>query len=383
MRFDLITQMANETKHWPRFILAYFPACDQVSHHFGLDSPQLRQAIRNADDQIGRICRGLEKAGVLDRTLLVLVTDHGQAPMRNDSDGVIDATGYLASRFGMRVTDKRFADPDFIKRFEYYNQYDVVVVPDAPRLLGLHLRPAGQEWYDRPADVRRMQLTVRDGCITAQALAEDLAQKPYCRFAAVRAGHDRVELVSQIGEAMIEVDGTVNPASASTQPASRELAGARDVLYRYTILRGQDPLRLGLTELAPKSHSGKPVEVTMPGRQWLARTIDGPNPGVVSQIATYFHSARAGDIVVFAETGYGFAPDESGHGSTTAAEMRVPLVFAGPGVTPGVTDRAARIQSVMPTIVTALGFGDRLNVRMPLDGPVLRLAVGEPASKDN
>lgn len=367
MRFDLIAQMANQTGHWPRFIFAYLPACDKVAHNFGIDSREYDRAIRNADEQIGRICRSLQRAGVFDRTLLVLTTDHGQAPMR-DKDGVIDAARYLASHFGMRVTDHRLDNDDFIKRFEFYNRYDVVAVPDAPRLLGLHLREAGKQWYDRPTDVRPMALQTGSGQITAEQLAEQLATMPYSRFVAIRAGSGKVQMVSRRGKALVHVNGP-----ASSQPATTQLAGSQDVLYTYRILEGHDPLDLGLPELSGEAVQGHPAEVTLSGTQWLTRTIDSSNPGVVSQIATYFYSDRAGDIVVFAEPGYGFAIDLSGHGSTTPSEMRVPLVFAGPGVDPGVTDEAARIQSIMPTIVTSLGFGERLDVEIPLDGPVLQL----------
>lgn len=375
MRFDLIANMAIQTGHWPRFIFAYFPSCDETAHRQGIESKYYTQAIHNADEQIGRICRGLEKAHVLDRTLLVLTTDHGQAPM-HDGDGVIDVDKQLADHFGMRITDKRFDNNDYIKRFEFYNAFDVVAVPDAPRLLGLHLRGAGKQWYDRPEDVRPMQVPVRGGTISAQHLAEYVAQMPYSRVVALRAGHDTVELISHAGKALVRAE-----EPATSQPTTRRVPHDQ-MPYSYTIFQGHDPLDLGLPELSVEASQDHPVQLTLPAAQWLARTIDGPNPGVVSQIVTYFHSTRSGDIVVFAEPGYGFAPDKSGHGSITSAEMRVPLVFAGPGVAHGVTDQPARIQSIMPTMVTALGFGDRLNVPEPLDGSVLPLTIDRPTQPD-
>lgn len=341
MRFELIAEMANQTGHWPRFILAYFPACDEVAHRAGIQSPRYPEAIRHVDQQIGRICEGLQRAGVYDRTLLVLVTDHGQAPMR-DGDGQIDVARHLAKHFGMRVTDRRLDSDAYMDRVEFYDRYDVVAVADAPRLLGLHLRQAGAAWYDRPQDIRPMQLSTRNGRITTEQLAEHLAGQPYSRFVAVRAGPNAVLLVGRTGKAIVEAAG-------------------RQRTYR--VLQGQDPLVLGLDSAA----------TTLPADEWLARTIDTDNPGVVSQIVGYFDSTRTGDVVVFAEPGYGFGPDRSGHGSTTRMEMRVPLVFAGPDVTPGATDRPARIHDVMPTIVTALGFADRLVEAQPLDGQVLPL----------
>jgi arylsulfatase A-like enzyme len=308
---------------------------------------------------------------VFDRTLLVLTTDHGHAPVRTP-DGIIDVGRYLDSRYGIRITGKRLEDDtDYIDQFKFYDRYDVVAVPDAPRLLGLHVRGRGSQWYDRPQDVRPVKITTRDGSTTAENLAEDLSKQPYSRFVAMRAGHNTVQIVGRDGRALIHLDG-----SAASQPTTTQLAGTQDMLFRYTIVQGHDPLSLGLNELSAGATVGQPVTLTLPGTQWLARTIESANPGVISQIETYFCSPRAGDIVVFAEPGYGFQPNHSGHGSTTPQEMRVPLIFAGLDVRPGVTDEAARIESIMPTIVTALGFGERLNVQMPLDGPVLDIGSG-------
>jgi hypothetical protein len=358
MRFDLIAEMANQTGRWPRFILAYFPASDETAHRFGIESPRYPEAIRNADEQIGRICRGLERAGVLDNTLLVLATDHGQTRIR-DGDGRIDVTRYLKKDLGMRATDRRLDEPAYIERYGFYDDYDVVAVADAPRLLGLHLRGAERHWYDRPKDMRPLQLSAGDRRITAEELAEDLARKPYARLVAMRAGEDTALLISQRGKAMVH------------RLAGSGL-GARDERIRYRIVQGSDPLNLGPIALED-NETGQPNEATLSVEEWLAATMDSPNPGVVSQIVGYFDSTRSGDIVVFAEVGYGFGPDRSGHGSTTPQEMRIPLVFAGPGVRPGVTSQPARLQSLMPTIVTYLGHGQRLRSGLVPEGPVLSL----------
>lgn len=368
MRFDLIADMANQTGRWPRFILAYFPASDETGHRFSIESPRYPEAIRNADEQIGRICRGLERAGVLDNTLLVLVTDHGQARMRN-GDGRVDVTRYLAKDLGMRATDRRLDEPAYVDRYDFYDGYDVVAVADAPRLLGLHLRGAGLHWYQRPKDMRPMQLSAGDRRITAEELAEDLARKPYARFVAMRAGEDTALLISRRGKALV-------------QRLAGQGLGAEDEMIRYRIVQGGDPLDLGLNALAARE-DGQPIEVEMSAGQWLGATMDSPNPGVVSQIVGYFESTRSGDIVVFAEVGYGFGPDRSGHGSTTPQEMRIPLVFAGPGVQPGVTSQPARLLSVMPTIVTYLGHGERLRSGLVPHGPVLRLEALETDTRAN
>ena len=131
MRFELIADMANRTGRWPRFILAYMPSCDEVSHRIGMHSPRYRDAIRHADAQVGRICEGLRRAGVYDQTMLVFLTDHGQAPI--DDAGHLDAARYLEEHFGMRVTAEPFDEPAYLDRFEHFDKYDVVAVPEIGR----------------------------------------------------------------------------------------------------------------------------------------------------------------------------------------------------------------------------------------------------------
>jgi arylsulfatase A-like enzyme len=367
MRFDLIADLANRTGRWPTFILAYFPSCDEVAHRFGIGSPRYRDAIRNADDQIGRICRGLERANLLDRTLLVLTSDHGQAPIR-DGDGFVDMARYLRGHYGLKATDEWNPDPDYINRYAFYDRYDVVVVPDAPRLLGLHLRRAGLYWYDRPEDVRRLELSTRNGRILAEQLATDLARMPCTRFVAVRAGEGAVLLVGRRGKALVRRLRENHAATADTRCEPEQEA------FGYKVVEGDDPLNLPATDLSDGGEGDEPPEKVLSARQWLASTIDSDNPGTVPQIVSYLDSPRSGDIVVFAEPGYGFGPDRSGHGSTTPQEMRIPLVFVGPGVSHGVTDEPTPLPGVMPTIITWLGFGDRLAAAGRLDGqPLLKV----------
>ncbi len=369
MRFDLIAEITNQTGRWPMFVFAYFPACDKTAHRFGVGSPRYRDAIRNVDEQIGRICRGLERAGVLDKTLIALVTDHGQVDM-DHSDGTDAVENYLTRHYGMRATDDRFDKPEYERRYAYYDRYDAVAVPDAPRLLGLHLRGAGLHWYDRPKDMRPVQLPTRDGRITAERLAEDIAAQPYSRFIAMRAGPDLALLIGKSGKALVR----------RVYRAGPDGEGER---LGYRVIQGRDPLELGLPRPTDKVDGSESAETVMSVAQSLAATMNSPNPGVVSQIVGYFDSARTGDIVVFAEPGYGFGPNRSGHGSTTPQEMRIPLVFAGPGVQPGVTDQPARLHSLMPTIVSYLGYGERVGAAVLPDAPVLSLEVRATGTRES
>src|SRR3546814_13422559 len=52
---------------------------DSAGHGHGPDSPQAHAALAEVDAAIGRLRAGLVERGLLDRTNLVIVSDHGMA----------------------------------------------------------------------------------------------------------------------------------------------------------------------------------------------------------------------------------------------------------------------------------------------------------------
>jgi len=63
----------------PSVVTLYFDKVDGASHAHGPDSPQTRAALATVDAAIGRLREGLAARGMLDRTNLVVVSDHGMA----------------------------------------------------------------------------------------------------------------------------------------------------------------------------------------------------------------------------------------------------------------------------------------------------------------
>lgn len=63
----------------PRVATLYFEHVDEAAHAHGPDSAQALAAVRRVDAAVGRLLSGLERAGSLDRTNLIVVSDHGMA----------------------------------------------------------------------------------------------------------------------------------------------------------------------------------------------------------------------------------------------------------------------------------------------------------------
>jgi predicted AlkP superfamily pyrophosphatase or phosphodiesterase len=73
--------LAEDASTRPRFSTLYFDKLDKASHEHGPDSPEAREAIAALDHMIGRLVDGLEARGQLDAVNLVVVSDHGMAPV--------------------------------------------------------------------------------------------------------------------------------------------------------------------------------------------------------------------------------------------------------------------------------------------------------------
>lgn len=65
----------------PRLITLYFETVDEASHDHGPDSPQAREALAKVDAYVGRLVDGLRARGQLEAVNLVIVSDHGMAPV--------------------------------------------------------------------------------------------------------------------------------------------------------------------------------------------------------------------------------------------------------------------------------------------------------------
>jgi predicted AlkP superfamily pyrophosphatase or phosphodiesterase len=78
----------------PRLITLYFQDPNKTSHRHGPEAPQTFDAVREVDARLGELVTGLEARGVLDRTNLVVVSDHGMAGV--DSERFIVLDDYIA-----------------------------------------------------------------------------------------------------------------------------------------------------------------------------------------------------------------------------------------------------------------------------------------------
>jgi len=64
-------------KRRPNFMLLHMLVCDSTQHKYGPQSPAAYTALALADAQLAEVLRSLERAGIRDRTTLIVTADHG------------------------------------------------------------------------------------------------------------------------------------------------------------------------------------------------------------------------------------------------------------------------------------------------------------------
>ncbi|HEY1139112.1 MAG TPA: ectonucleotide pyrophosphatase/phosphodiesterase [Lysobacter sp.] len=73
--------LARPAQQRPRLITLYIGALDHTAHDFGPDSPETNAMLAEVDAAIGHLLHGLSAQGLRDRVNIVVVSDHGMAPV--------------------------------------------------------------------------------------------------------------------------------------------------------------------------------------------------------------------------------------------------------------------------------------------------------------
>ncbi len=338
--FELIGRRSAGWGQWPDLIWAYFPATDAVGHRYGPDSPQYAAALANVDRQIGRIADALQAIGLYDRTVFCLVSDHGMAPIR--PDGLFDIAEHIQGAVGRaRVWHDRPTTRADQPRL--LAEYDLAVAVTAGRWAAVYPLAAERGVEDACAAcsaalLETEQRAVRDGVVISPAAALP-------DWAAAAVAHPAVEML-----ACSFRPGAVHLFRRDGYALIRR---TRDPRERHAVWQ---PASGGVFD--PADLPGPPPDVGESDRRhWMEATSTGRYPSLVPQIAALFDTPRAGRFVFFAAEGYRFAAEDpaGGHGSILAEDLLVPMVFAGPGVSPEAKIRFAGVTDVAPTLLRLLG----------------------------
>jgi hypothetical protein len=308
-----------------RFVFAQFPAVDGYTHQDGPEAPSVRRALRRVDAVVGRMMKQLRSRGELERSLILLVSDHGSSPVHTHVD--------LADWFRGRGVPA-LAHPVMWSREP---RAAVMVAGNASAMV--YARPA--EPRERRWPLARLRQPVTFG-VEEDVVAALLAERAVGLVAA-EDDDGSVRVASWDGEAVIQ---RLGPGIA------------------YRPVTG-DPLGIGQSWTATE-------------RAWLEATWDAEYPDAAYQLLDQFRSPRTGDLVVVARSGYDFrdrweVPEHrAGHGSLTREHMQTPVWSSAP-LPPG----PLRTVDLFPAVLAWLG------VELPavVDGAAPWLPNPHPAAE--
>lgn len=83
------------------FATLYFSEVDSKGHEFGPDSPEVNASLVSADQAIGELVQGLRALGLLEKTTLVVTSDHGMAQIAPDR--AVDLSTYAKELDSVRI----------------------------------------------------------------------------------------------------------------------------------------------------------------------------------------------------------------------------------------------------------------------------------------
>jgi hypothetical protein len=268
-----------------RFVFAQFPAVDGYTHQQGPRGEGVKRALRRVDATVGRLTQLLEARGELERSLILLVSDHGAAPVHTHMD--------LADWFRARGV-RTLSHPVLWTRAP---QAAVMVAGNSSAMV--YAQPG------RPRDGRW-----------------PLARLRQPETFGLGAGRDIVgELLAEAAVALIAAEESAGVVRVASRSGDAELRRRGDCID-YRPLSG-DPLAIGGARLAHE-------------REWLEETWDHAHPDAAYQLLDQFRSPRTGDLVVTAQPGFDFrarfeVPEhKAGHGSLTRDHMQTPVWSSAP-----------------------------------------------------
>ncbi len=295
----------------PQFAVMSFLTPDKYAHAFGAQAASVRRALRDVDDFVGAAEDIARRDGWENKLHVWLVADHGHANVSNHdelADGLRDE--------GYRV----LAHPKI-----WVRNPDVALMVGGNAMAHVYLEPQhrARPWWPALAD-------------RWESVHDQLLARPSVDLAAV-ALNDHTVRVSH------------HARGCATITRTRDHTHDR---WSYVRVTG-DPLGVGMDLLHTTS-----VETHA-----ACASTDYPD-GIV-QLADVVPSARAGDIMLSAATGWDLrdkyepTPHRSTHGSLHREQMMVPLLIDAPAIgTP------LRTADVMPSALVRLG----LPVPSGLDG---------------
>ncbi len=338
----------------PRLTVITFGHIDHMSHTTYLDSPEAVEAYINVDKLIGRMTAFLSSRGLLDKTIIVLTSDHGIAPVTNHLtiDRVLEDLRFdtFQSFKYLVKTEWGMFESNFWNggRRDFDKRYNCVALWGGNSDALLYFK--GQERDAQGAVVRSSWdiIPTQESLENYHCGGEDiniverlLQHSPGIRFVITHPAPNQYLI------------RTLEGASRITEQPLTEV----DAAYRYDVLWGEDPLEYAHEPtLEPYVSTGR----WLTDREWLDLTCTMHYPDAIHRLANSFGSPRSADLHLVAADGWDFTPAglsrkvlTGSHGGLDRKQSMVPIMFWGRGVKRAEL-MTGRTVDILPTILELL-----------------------------
>lgn len=342
-----VVNYARAANRWPAVYLSYFPGLDAIGHLYGSDSAEYERGLITVDQAIGRIVEDVRKSHPDLNPYYVLTTDHSHVP--ENPEKFADVCTWLKNSSKLRIHQGDGQGSIRSWRKAQFDRSDMVIVNGAYRRVAIHLK--GKDgWQQRPSADAVEHLIRPDesglcGGMPGILLASIREDKNHVRVLTHHNAY-KIERHEELGQKKYRV---IEQSTPGARLANSKLSDVTETADRL--------LRDWADGQWRSSH------------EWLNMTATTEMPDFVPQMVEYFDSVRAGDVIFFADGDWSFYNiEKGGHGSCLAADMRIPMYFAGPDIPAGSEIPAARLVDVMPTVLDMLGELKRLDNQPRIDG---------------
>ncbi|HCU24197.1 MAG TPA: hypothetical protein DF383_04190 [Deltaproteobacteria bacterium] len=318
-----LRELGNTKKPFPRFTVVTCFGMDVLTHYTGLGSRRTQDLYILYDRFLGDLLELLEKRGIRDKTLLVVSSDHGQHEVKESVN-----LAEVLVQMGLKID----ASPQ---------KSQVMFGRRAIAFSNLYFK-VGENWQQKPSYADLKNYSLKNG--KKIDLIESLLEHPRIEWVLAPEGPWRLHVHRDRQHAVIE---------------QRRENGK--FLYAYRPDPGQDPLDyLGIPEIQRWVRESRFVDA----ETWLQATANLPIPDAPPVFTQLFDDYQVGEMAIVTTKSSEFHGGHiSGHGSPWREDRRVPLLFHGPGIQPGVYPRARSVD-LFPTLMDFFG----LDPQVPVDG---------------
>jgi len=265
------------------FAFTVFPAIDEYSHRSSPFHPRTIQAYHELDRHVGSIVQTLEKKGMLEETLMILVADHGLS----DTHTHFDIGPYMEEK-GI----KTFFYTQILKR-----NFSAASMISGNGMAHLYFK-GESEWKER---------TTYEELSHSGLLLDELRLRPEIALVACRGADDSIHLLTEKGHGSFQFK-------------------AGKIEYQWS---HDEPLGLNLPN--PETHL-KSFSLDSS----LDATFNSHYPDVFMQLLQIYRSPRSGDVILSANSGYDLRkrfenPEhKASHGALCPEHMKIPFLMNYP-----------------------------------------------------